>query len=230
MNTELIPALMPDSFSDIESAATSVRGVAQTIQLDLMDGVYVPESTWPFHEPGQRDINDITKGDLALPLWEQLNYELDLMIAKPEEDLDTWLSFGASRIIFHFASVHDWSAIAAIDSVTRNFTEIGVAITIHDDIHEVYQLIDNGTVDFVQFMGIAQVGFQGEPFVEEILEKIGEFKKLYPDVTVSIDGGVSSETIEPLREVGVDRFVSGSGVFGSGVASENVEYLKGYID
>jgi ribulose-phosphate 3-epimerase len=79
-------------------------------------------------------------------------------------------------------------------------------------------------------MGIAQVGFQGEPFVEEILEKIGEFKKLYPDVTVSIDGGVSSETIEPLREVGVDRFVSGSGVFGSGVASENVEYLKGYID
>jgi pentose-5-phosphate-3-epimerase len=48
MKQEVIPAVMPENINDIASAAVSVRHAVETVQLDLMDGKYVPESTWPF--------------------------------------------------------------------------------------------------------------------------------------------------------------------------------------
>lgn len=225
MQKEIIPAIMPASIHDIESAAVSVRHVAQTIQLDLMDGTYVPESTWPFTPLGSHDLRRAQQGDFELALWEEIDYELDLMVAKPEEDLETYISLGASRIIFHFGSVHRWEAIEQLDPVTRNFLEIGVAVTIYDDLNRVFPLIENKTVDFIQVMGIARIGFQGEPFDTRCLEVIQRIKERYPTITISVDGGVSETTIPLLNEAGVTRFVSGSSVFGYGMADENVEYL-----
>lgn len=225
MNREIIPALMPQSYDDIQSAAVSVRHSVAIMQLDIMDGKYVPEPTWPYSGKGNYELNEILAGERGLPIWEHLNYELDLMVRRPEEELDKWLGIGASRIIFHLASVHDWSRIAEIDPVVRNFLEIGVAITIHDDIEKVYELLDTHVVDFVQCMGISRIGYQGEPFNPDILDLITELRARYPHLTISVDGGVNLQTIEELKHVGVNRFVAGSAVFGQGIPDENIHYL-----
>jgi pentose-5-phosphate-3-epimerase len=87
------------------------------------------------------------------------------------------------------------------------------------------ELIDNDIIDFVQVMGIANIGYQGEPFQEESLDIISNLKERYPDLVISIDGGVSVDTIADLHDAGVDRFVSGSGVYGDGSADENIYAL-----
>jgi ribulose-phosphate 3-epimerase len=229
MKQEVIPAVMPENINDIASAAVSVRHAVETVQLDLMDGKYVPESTWPFTTQGTYDLEDARKGDFGLPHWEEINYELDLMVTKPEEHLQDYLSLGASRIIFHLASVNNWESIAGIDQTTRTFCEIGLAITVHDNLQKAYQLIDDGVVDFVQVMGIARIGFQGEPFEPAIFDVINSVRARYPDLVISVDGGVNTETIGALSEAGVTRFVSGSAVFGHGLAEENVEELRSLL-
>ena len=229
MKDTIIPALMPNSFDEIHAASISVRGEVSVIQLDIMDGKYVPEPTWPFVRGGGRDIQDILNEDTGLPLWEDIGYEIDLMVRRPEEELGTWLGLGASRVIFHYASVHDWGKIKEIDPVVRNFLDLGVAVTIHDNIEKVYELIDTNTVDFIQCMGIARIGYQGEPFDESVLELIASIRSRYPDIIISVDGGVNEDTIQLLKEAGVDRFVAGSAVFGSGIAKENIEYLADII-
>lgn len=226
MRKEIIPACMPKKFDDISGVAASVRHNAQTVQLDLMDGKYVPEKTWPFIYSNDYHLEDLKKEDRGFPLWEDVNYELDLMVERPELDIDTWLTIGASRVIFHYASVHDWDLIKNIDPVLRNFVDLGLAVTIHDNLEDIFPLLDEKVVDFVQVMGIAQIGFMGEPFDEKCLDIIEVLRKKYPEMIISIDGGVSEYTIPDLRDVGVDRFVSGSGVFGHGMASENIEYLR----
>ncbi|MGB0925434.1 MAG: hypothetical protein ACPGTS_01855 [Minisyncoccia bacterium] len=226
MNIEIIPACMPQRFDDIAGVAQSVRHNVRTIQLDLMDGKYVPEPTWPFMYETDYLLEDLKKEDNGFPLWEDVNYELDLMVQKPEDNLETWLTIGASRVIFHYASVANWQPIKNIDPVMRNFVEIGIAITIHDDLEQIYPLIDNQHVDFVQVMGIAQIGYMGEPFDEQSLGIIQVLREKYPDMIIAVDGGVSENTIPDLRDAGATRFVSGSGVFGHGVAGENVEYLR----
>ncbi len=226
MNKEIIPAVMPEKFDDIQGIVAAVKNDVQTIQLDLMDGNYVPEPTWPFMFDVDYKLEDLKNEEVGFPFWEDLNYELDLMISKPEEKIDTWLGIGASRVIFHYASVDDWKPIKTIDPVMRNFVELGVAVTIHDTVPNIYPLIDEGVVDYVQVMGIEHIGYQGESFDERCIDIITTLRKKYPEIIISVDGGVSAYSIPSLRDAGVDRFVSGSSVFGHGDASENVEHLR----
>ena len=227
---ELIPALMPERFDDIVDGVAVVKNYVRTVQLDLMDGKYVPEKTWPFYHSVDYHLRDLQKEDEGFPFWEEINYELDLMVERPELKLDTWLSLGASRIIFHYASVHDWSLIKDIEDGIRNFVEIGLAVTIHDNLDDIFPLIEEGFVDFVQVMGIARIGFQGEAFDERCLDIIALLKERYPDLIISVDGGVSEHSIPALRDAGVQRFVSGSGVFAHGIPEENIEYLREIIN
>jgi ribulose-phosphate 3-epimerase len=227
MDTEIIPAVMPTSLDNLASMVLLVRHSVDNVQIDIMDGEYVQPTTWPFMYA--RDLDVFRDPEFAFPLWETMNYELDLMVRTPERDIQNWISLGASRIVFHYASVHDWKPIADIDQVIKKFTSFGVAVTIYDPIEKIYELIDNEVVDYVQVMGIARIGYQGEPFVPEILDIVEKLRSRYPNMPISVDGGVNLETIDRLYQAGVDRFVAGSAVFGGGIPHENIEFLYGAL-
>lgn len=230
MNIPIIPAIMPGHFNDIEDLAGLVRGHASMVQIDVMDGRYVKSTSWPCVFTNDRDLQALVSQDASLPYWEDLDYELDLMVEKPEEDLQKWLGVGAARVIFHFASVRSWEAIENLDPVIRNFTKIGCAVTIHDDLEKVYPLIENKIVDYIQVMGIANIGYQGEAFEEKSLDIIAELRNRYPELLITVDGGVSEESIQDLADAGAQEFVAGSAVFASGMAGENISYLQSLIE
>jgi ribulose-phosphate 3-epimerase len=96
--------------------------------------------------------------------------------------------------------------------------------------NEDYSMIEDclEKIDFVQFMGIENVGFQNQEFATEILEQIKNFRIKYPDKVISIDGGVDVNTAKKLVEAGVNRLVSGSFVF-SGSPEENIKELQGCL-
>jgi ribulose-phosphate 3-epimerase len=58
-------------------------------------------------------------------------------------------------------------------------------------------------------------GFGGQAFMEEMLPKIAETKRLIGDrpIWLQVDGGISLETIERAAAAGADTFVAGSAVF-----------------
>jgi pentose-5-phosphate-3-epimerase len=49
---------------------------------------------------------------------------------------------------------------------------------------------------------------------------------MYPELLVSVDGGVSLETAEQLVAAGVDRLVVGSGIFASDNFTEAIQKFK----
>ena len=59
-------------------------------------------------------------------------------------------------------------------------------------------------------MGIADIGAQGQPFNERVLERIKQLRATYTDVVISIDGSMNEETIPQARAAGADRFAVGS--------------------
>ncbi len=226
MKSNIIPAIMPQKFFAIEDSVNLVRHAVGMVQLDLMDGKYVPEKTWPFHYKNDHDLRDLIAQDISLPLWEEIDYELDLMVERPEEQLDTWLQIGAARVIFHYASIHDWDKIRDIGPGVRNFIKIGLAVTIHDDLEKACLLVEEGLFDYIQVMGISRIGYMGEPFATDSLAIIRDLKKKYPHMMITVDGGVSLDTIADLANVGATEFVSGSGVFGGGEVEENIYNLE----
>ncbi len=227
MQREIIPACMPQNVDEIGDRAALAYSQVMTMQLDLMDGKYVPEKTWPFFHVHDFELEKIKDGEGALPFWDRLNYELDLMVEKPEERLSDWLALAPSRIIFHLASVADWKKIETFSEQAASFIELGLAITIHDDLGLVQEKMELLNWDFVQIMGIDHIGYSGEPFDERSFGLVLWFQEYYPETKLSFDGGVSEDTIPALAEAGVSRFVSGSRIFNHGIPEENILFLQG---
>ena len=230
---EIIPAIMPRSFQELREAAESVNGLVGTAQIDIMDGIFVPEKSWPYSED-EMMLSALVKDDDGFPCLEELGYEIDLMIKKPEESIENWVSLCASRLILHieslpnpretFSIVRGYLDTAHGGRDAEKQIELGVAIDIdtpNEHLNEVMPF-----VSFIQCMGIAKIGYQGNPFDPRVIPKVKDLRELYPDVIISIDGGVNSESIPQLVEAGANRLVAGSAIFGSNDIGEAIDDLR----
>jgi len=102
--------------------------------------------------------------------------------------------------------------------------EIGISINIDTPLEKVFPLIAN--VDFLQCMGIDKVGFQGQEFDEKVIENIKILREKFPDIVISIDGGVNFETAPLLINAGASRLIIGSSIFNTGDIIETIEEFK----
>ena len=225
---EIIPAILPKDFAEITEKAEAVKDFVKTVQIDICDGHLVPSFTWPYKKHDE-NFEKILTEEMGMPFWEDLDYEFDLIIKNPEQEIEKWVKAGAKRIIAHYNSTSTENLLA-IKKEWSGLIELGIAFKgehidiISKDIEapESESLIRN--FDFVQIMGISKIGFQGQKFDEKSLDCVRLIKEKLPEKIVSVDGGVTGETAKLLRNEGVDRLVAGSAIF----ASENVpKAIKG---
>ncbi|OHA46001.1 MAG: hypothetical protein A2541_00465 [Candidatus Taylorbacteria bacterium RIFOXYD2_FULL_36_9] len=90
--------------------------------------------------------------------------------------------------------------------------------TPNEEAYEILDLIDdegNSIVDFVQFMGIDNIGFQDQEFDDRVLEKVSDLRSQYPNIPISVDGGVDFDNAADLISAGATKLVSGSAIFES---------------
>lgn len=207
---EIIPAILPKNFSEIEEKIELIKGIADFVQIDICDGKFVRSTTWPYWKEDE-NFTKILHEEIGMPSWEDIDYEFDLMIDNPtEDDARKWLSAGAERIVLHLESSKD---LTPVISVLSGLVEIGVAIDLKTDIEEIKKYEDK--IQFIQCMGITKVGFQGQKFSPETIDKVKNIKSSYPNLKIQIDGGVSLENAHLLMEAGADRLVVGSALFES---------------
>jgi ribulose-phosphate 3-epimerase len=160
------------------------------------------------------------------------------MVLKPEEVIEDWIAVGAKRLVVHIESTEKMSEIIAImrkrfgnmkkskEETSVFDVELSVALNVATPVSAITEYLED--VAGVQFMGIQTIGKQGEPFAEEVIEKIRNFHNAHPEIEISVDGGVSYELVPILKEVGVTRFVSGSTIFSRGEASvgDSISHFK----
>lgn len=224
---EIIPAIMPQNRESIEEIISRyLETPIQTIQIDLMDGDFVPAKTWPYRGKNQYQEYQLLQKE-GFPGWQDIDIELDLMISNPLEDLEKFIDCGPSRIIIHAASVssEDLKTFLEKHSGVQSFIHFGIAFTVEDSVESFRDVMS--LIDFVQCMGIREVGMQGSPLDPKVFSLIKQIKKLYPNLPISIDGGVSPENAQDLIEAGAERLVSGSFLHGAIDISEAIQLLGG---
>lgn len=224
--SDIIPALMPKNYKDIENSIEQVKRYVDTVQLDIMDGTFVPNRSWPYPLPNA-DFDAIAHEDHGMPMWQTMNYELDLMVRHPDDNFEQWVKLGPARIIVHIESLANPQQFFENVQPLRPMVEIGVAFDNSTGAEAVLPYV--AFVDCVQVMGIARVGFQGEPFDDRALYNIEQIKKAVPNMVISVDGAVNKQTIKQLKEAGVSRFVAGSAVFENGTIEDNIYGLEDLI-
>lgn len=141
---------------------------------------------------------DVLKEDL----WTDINkdFEVHLMVAWPEKIIEKWIKRGAKRAIIH--SLGSWTS-------KWSGVEIGLGVEVGVPLEEIFSLIPQ--VDFVHLMSIDALGTQGDDFEPVIFDRIKEVKKKFPQVPISVDGGINTTNYQALKDAEADRLVVGSG-------------------
>lgn len=217
---DIVPAILPKSFDDLEEKLGLVAGHAPVVQIDVCDGAFVPSRTWPYLKGAHDDIFDgIISQDSAMPYWEDVDFEFDLMTKGAYDKIPDYIAAGATRVIVHRASMGQEELEAVLRDYGKRSEELGafdieLGLAIGNDarVEDVAPYIDR--IHFVQVMGIDRIGFQGQSFNPRTAELVAALRKAYPDLIISIDGGVDLESGRMLADAGASRLVVGSAIFG----------------
>lgn len=227
---EIIPAIMPRNYEDLKNRVALVRGIVPLVQIDICDGIFVKNQTWPYDEKDNdiSNFNLIMEEKEGMPFWEDIDFELDLMVVDAVENFSTYMKLGPKRIVFHIEAIGNISEfkdfLEGLDTYIRDTVQIGVAINTKTNIENIFPLVNY--IDFVQCMGIEHIGFQGESFDEKVLEHIKTLKEKYPDIIISVDGSVNLDTAPDLIDAGAERLVIGSAIFKSNDIKETVDMFE----
>ena len=211
---EIIPAIIPENLDDLSRKLARVEGLAPVVQIDLVDGLYVPDArkSWPFADvAGRSEFRRIGAEEDRLPFWNAFFFEADLMVNEPERMLEDVIAAGFGRVVIHMGSTTHFRDIA--ERLRMFDIEVVAALGLDDDPMMIEQYVD--VIDAIQCMGIAHIGVQGESCDVRVYEYVSTLRAMYPDHIISVDGGVTLANAPLLVGAGTDRLVSGSAIFSS---------------
>ena len=218
--SEIIPALIPEDFGDLQDKLGMVAGQVPLVHIDVMDGSFTKKMCWPYAGDDIGTFLRITEEAEGFPFWEDLSFEVHLMMKGVEEASEDWIKAGAERIIVHYEVFVDDAEVTQFLSKLKNKfseassylgVEVGLAVKLDTDIQKILPHVVEA--DFIQLMSIGEIGAQGHAFQSEVFSRIEVIKKAYPDTIISVDGGITQEIAEELLEAGVNRMVVGGAIF-----------------
>lgn len=200
IDTRIVPAIIPQSRAHLIESLERVWSFTNAVQIDIVDGAFVPPRSWPYTQ------NESLKE--FKPIIDGFSVEVDLMIQAPETVVEHYLEAGVQKVVIHLESTEALESIVALKE--RYPFELGLCILNGTDIEVLLREIHHA--DYVQLMGIAEIGSQGVPFDIRVVERIRALKAEFPDLPISIDGSVNKDTLPLLKEAGADRFAVGSAI------------------
>ncbi len=190
-----------------------VRCGADLVHLDVMDGVFVPNIT--FGPP-------VIK---CLPVKENIVYDTHLMIANPENNIQSFLDLNVDRLAVHEESTIHLNRLLRL--IRDHGTKPAVCLNPSTSLNTIEWVLDE--VDMVVIMSV-NPGFGGQSFIENSLKKIETLKNMIVkrglNVEIEVDGGAKPSNIRSLVDAGIDIAVAGSAVFGKPDYAEAIRALK----
>ena len=205
MKIEIVPSILSaDAGRLAEQVEEAERAGADRIQVDVMDGHFVPNLTF-----GPNVVEAVRRAT-SLPV------EAHLMVERPELFLEAFVKAGATLIEVQVEATT--SLYRTVQTIKELGAKAGVAInpaTPVDDLREILPYID-----LVNVMTV-EPGFGGQKFIPSSPEKVRRVRALSQDFEIEVDGGIDARTAPLVVEAGATVLVAGNSVYGNkgGVAA-----------
>lgn len=194
----IAPSMLKCDFGNLHREVELLEAAeVPLLHLDVMDGHFVPNLSYgPMVIERLRELTE-------LPL------DAHLMISEPDRFLDEYIAAGCDAITFHVEAVKE--PVALLRRIRESGAAAGLAINPGTPVEAIIPVLDD--CDLILVMSV-EPGFGGQKFKPVALDKLRELKPLLkPGTFLSIDGGISGETIAATAEAGANIFVAGSAIF-----------------
>jgi len=210
------PSVLASDFGQLTAECKRmIKGGAQWLHMDVMDGHFVPNISM-----GAPVLASVSKGVPGIFM------DCHLMVSQPAKWVYDIADAGGSLYCFHIEAASD--PVSLIDAIHERRMKAGVAISpdtpstsISDEVGELADLLLVMTV---------YPGRGGQKFMERCVPKVAELRARFPDKDIEVDGGVSPKTIGVCAQAGSNVIVAGTAIFGSDKPEEVIATLKSTVD
>lgn len=207
---EIVPAILADNYEACLKMIKQAESFARYVQIDLMDGIFVPSRSF--------------SGEMINGIDTTIFFEIHLMIQDPHSLMARIHHPHLKKAIFHFES--DVSCLDFVREMEERGISTGMALNPGTQIKEFREMAEK--VETLLFLAV-DPGAYGSPFRPEVLKKIEETRRLFPNKMISVDGGISLDNLKLFRDIGVDSVCVGSRIFLKGLPEENYKQFTNKI-
>lgn len=191
-----------------------LRAVAPLWHVDILDGSMFNATCWA--DPS------------VIGTWENLpDIELHIMTHNPLPVIEAWQRHVATlrRVIFHAEVARPLGAI--IERAKGMGLEAGLALNPETRLERIEHHLHD--LHVVQMMGVSP-GASGRPFMgDSVLAKIARSRSLFPQLPVSVDGGVNAENIRAISDAGAERVACSSALWSAANPEDAYEKLQSLL-
>ena len=213
---QISPSILSADFSQLGNEIKRLeQGGADMIHVDVMDNHFVPNLT--IGPPVIKSLRKHTK----------LPFDVHLMIDPVHKYIKNFAEAGSDIITIHPEATK--SLEESINHIKSFKKKVGVSLNPDTKIDVIKDVLSQ--IDLVLIMSVYP-GFGGQKFMQEVIEKITNLKRIKDDMKlnfdIEVDGGVNFDNNQMIIEAGANILVSGTTIFkeNNGDVKKNIDLLK----
>ncbi|KAF9076175.1 ribulose-5-phosphate 3-epimerase [Rhodocollybia butyracea] len=210
------PSVLASDFGNLTAECKRmIKGGAEWLHMDVMDGHFVPNITM-----GAPILTCVRKG---IP---DIFMDCHMMVAQPEKWVNDIADAGGALYCFHIEATSD--PLSLIKTIHARNMKAGVAISPDTPSTAITDEIAK-EADMLLVMTVYP-GRGGQKFLERCVPKVAELRARFPDKDIEVDGGVGPKTIDICADAGSNVIVAGTAIFGAPNPNEVIQLLKDTVN